>query len=149
MPFAYSGVYCFACPMKPMLVAALALLIVACGGGNAEEAAGDFTGEAFARQIEGRWSGVVQEDVIYPMGLTVTGGVLRTEYPTLPCTGELELVSVDGSTVVYMEKVIEGGDVCLDDISVTLALQSDGRLEARLYLQGGKAVGTALLTRAP
>ena len=130
-----------------MLAVISLLLLAACSGGDGNEAAENLTGEAFARQIEGRWSGVIQEDVVYPMGLTVTDAVLRTEYPTLPCSGELEWIRADDSTAVYIEKVLEGDDVCIDDISVTLALQADGRLEARLYLQGGQPVGIALLTR--
>ena len=124
---------------------------IACSSGTSNETASLPTGatsESFVRQIDGVWTGSVEEPGLeYPVKLTSRNGVITTEYPSLPCTGELQFDRTEGSTAIFIERVASGQAVCLDDIVVVLDIQPNGQLHLGLFLPNGQPAGAATLNR--
>lgn len=139
--------------MKFLQLAAILLLVLtfACNSETSSETANVPTGvadESFARQIEGIWTGFVEEPGLeYPVKLTSRNGVITTEYPSLPCTGELQFERTEGSTAIFIENVASGLAVCIDAITVALSIQPNGQLHLRIFLPDGQPAGAATLDR--
>ncbi|MBT0773217.1 hypothetical protein KIH74_30010 [Kineosporia sp. J2-2] len=90
------------------------------------------------RAYVGTWRGMVKQgDQKYLAVLRLTAGsagesVGGSEYPTLECTGELQLIS-GGDDVVVKEDVDSTGCV---DVEIRLALRDDGTLDYRVEGNG-------------
>jgi len=94
----------------------------------------------------GTWRGIVQQSSSkYPMTLTLSGGtagdiVGRSEYPTLPCTGNLRLLS-GGDDVVLQEEV--SGSCITGEVHLELIDRN-----TILYKWGKSGPTTATLVRS-
>ena len=70
-----------------------------------------------AEGLGGTWEGqVTQNDppLDYPMEMNLYGNKGNTNYPSIPCGGNLEYLRTDGRSFWYREHITSGMDKCID-----------------------------------
>jgi serine/threonine protein kinase len=99
-------------------------------------------------RFRGTWRGqIFQEDSIkspYPTVFTITSGkrgdiVGKSVYPTLECSGDLELITVSSTALTVREKITKG---TLNCITVTITLTRRGNGALAYSYRGGVGHGT-------
>lgn len=145
------------------VAAALALFSGAPSGADVRLADGSAQTQ---RALAGCWRGTVTEPGIGDYLLTVEiapnemAGLVHFDYQPRPCVAELRRTGPDehapmlggessGAAARFRERLIEGRDICTDDLTARLQLQPGGRRVFFEEMMLGEAVVWGMLDRRP
>ncbi|MDF1547690.1 MAG: hypothetical protein P1P88_07695 [Bacteroidales bacterium] len=64
--------------------------------------------------------------------------IYKIDYGTLSCGGNWELVSIDENRAVFIEKITDGVDKCLNGSTIIITFVSDNYLSYSCFSPGGK-----------
>jgi Hsp70 protein len=108
-------------------------------------------GIAYPETVAGTWTGTItQSDTRnWKIELRIAGGtpVAEVRYAGLGCSGNLNLIRVDGADLHAEEQITQGRDKCTVHGTVTLRL-SDGKIAYWYQPDGAAYTATGLLTRS-
>jgi hypothetical protein len=116
------------------------------GGGMVVGGAGD---------LGGRWAGrgyQYNNNSSWDIDLALRpgdGGIAGTiDYPSIGCSGELDLVSDEGQVLVVRERLtVNPRNICVDGGTIKVVMRVDGALDWRWYYDGGGEGASAVMTR--
>ena len=101
-----------------------------------------FFSSAFADDdIVGIWGGLgVQNSVdgAWTIKMTISQDGYRIDYPSIPCSGELELLSSNGSEYTFREKITsDKDDKCVDNGTLIVTKLDSDTMVWKWYLPNG------------
>jgi hypothetical protein len=94
--------------------------------------------------LEGKWSGMTSDH--YPVEVTVQGKAVTIAYPSLRCSGSLEVLKTDQDVSWYREHITSGKNLCYDGGSIQLKRNNAGNssILSWRYEAMGKAIEAQL-----
>jgi hypothetical protein len=72
--------------------------------------------------------GVQDDGPEWSLEITLEKGGARISYPSIPCSGRLDLVSSDGGSATLRETITEGAFLCITGGTVVLRGEAGGSL---------------------
>lgn len=92
--------------------------------------------------MEGNWTGQGYQpnlgknpywDMELVISLETGEGILKIEYPSIPCSANWELISKEPKSAVFVEKLITGKDLCVDGGKVLVSYVDKDHLSFVFY----------------
>jgi len=92
--------------------------------------------------MEGSWTGKgyqpnLGKDPYWDMDLVISlesgEGILKIEYPSIPCSANWEIISKELKRAVFVERLTKGKDRCIDGSKLTVTYVDQDHIQVVFY----------------